>query len=68
MHMVSFVEGMCGILGIKVRQKLHRDKTIEIELPEELIGKWPEFGRRNVIRLSVDHFQLTLQSDNSNGF
>ena len=62
MHMVSFVEGMCGILGIKVRQKLHRDKTIEIELPEELIGKWPEFGRRNVIRLSVDHFQLQRSS------
>ena len=62
MHMVSFVEGMCGILGITVRQKLHRDKTIEIELPEELIGKWPEFGRRNVIRLSVDHFQLQRSS------
>jgi len=58
MHMVSFVEGMCRILGITVRQKLHRDQTLEIELPEELIGKWPEFGRRNVIRLSVDHSQL----------
>ena len=58
MHMVSFVEGMCSVLGIKIRQKLHRDQTIEVELPDDLIGKWPEFGRRNVIRLSVDHARL----------
>ena len=58
MHMVSFVEGMCEILGIKVRQKLHNDQTLEIELPEEHSGRWPEFGRRNVVRLSVNHGHL----------
>ena len=36
MHMVSFVEGMCSVLGIKIRQKLHRDQTIEVELPDDL--------------------------------
>lgn len=63
MHMVSFVEGMCSIYGIKVRQKFHNDQTIEIEIPDEFVGKWAEFGRKKVVRLSTDRRSLQKNDD-----
>lgn len=54
-HMVSFVKGMADIAGIEVRNVLHDGRTIEIVLPEEAVGQWPEFGRRSVVRLTADH-------------
>ena len=54
-HMLSFVEGMLAVVGIHVRGRLHEDRTIEIELPEAWVGRYPEFGRRSVVRLTVDH-------------
>lgn len=54
-HMVSFVKGMAPITGYKVRAELHHGKTLEIALAEEDIGRWPEFDRRSVVRLTSDH-------------
>lgn len=54
-HMVSFVKGMAPIAGYEVRAELHGGKTLEIALAEEDIGRWPEFGRRSVVRLTADH-------------
>lgn len=54
-HMVSFVKGMLDLEGIEVRNILHDGRTIEIVLPDEAIGQWPEFGRRSVVRLTADH-------------
>ena len=58
MHMVSFVEGMCSIYGIKVRQKFHNDQTIEIEIPDEFVERWAEFGKKSVVRLSANRRSL----------
>lgn len=54
-HMVSFVRAMAPHAGYIVRQLLHEGKTLEIQLSEELQRAWPEFGRRSVLRLTVDH-------------
>lgn len=54
-HMVSFVKGMARFAGFEVRNELHGGKTLEIVLPEEAVSRWPEFGRRSVVRLTVDH-------------
>ena len=54
-HIVSFIKGMAPIAGYDVRADLHQGKTLEIALAEEHIGRWPEFGRRSVVRLTADH-------------
>ncbi len=54
-HMVSFLKGMAPIAGYNVRAEIHGGKTLEIELAEEDIGRWPEFGRRSIVRLTADH-------------
>lgn len=62
-HVISFVEGMATALGIELRGKQHRGQTLEFELPEEMIGRWPEFGRKRVIKLSVDHEKVQRDQD-----
>jgi superfamily II DNA or RNA helicase len=54
-HLVSFVEGMAIAIGIRIRSKQDNGLTIELELPTELVGRWAEFGRKGVIKLSADH-------------
>jgi superfamily II DNA or RNA helicase len=63
LHVISFVEGMCKIIGIEVRSKSHNGRTLEISLPEEWVGRWPEFGRRNIIKLSTDHDRVQRIKD-----
>ena len=54
-HMVSFIKGMAPIAGYGVRAELHGGKTLEVSLDERDVGRWPEFGRRSVVRLTADH-------------
>lgn len=54
-HMVSFVRAMAPYAGYVVRQSLHDGKTLEIQLSDELQRASPEFGRRSILRLTVDH-------------
>jgi hypothetical protein len=58
-HMVSFIKGMAQFANFEVRAELHGGKTLEIELDEELVGEWAEFGRRSVVRLTADHSRAT---------
>jgi superfamily II DNA or RNA helicase len=53
-HMLAFVEGMAAFLGIAVRQRLHGGAVLELDLPDTLIGTWPEFRRRGVVRVTAD--------------
>ena len=62
-HVISFVEGMANALGIELRGKQHRGQTLEFELPDELVGRWPEFGRKRVVKLSVDHERVQRDKD-----
>ncbi len=54
-HMVSFVKGMAEHAGITIAGELHNGRTLELVLPEDTVGRWPEFGRRSRVRLTVDH-------------
>lgn len=56
-HMVSFLRAMAPYAGFELRQELHEGKTLEIQLSEGAIRQWPEFGRRSVVRLTVDHIR-----------
>jgi hypothetical protein len=54
-HMVSFLRAMAPYADYVLRQELHEGRTLEIQLSEGAIRQWPEFGRRSVVRLTVDH-------------
>jgi superfamily II DNA/RNA helicase len=62
-HIISFVEGMAQALNIKLRSKQHKGQTLELELPEDYIGRWPEFGRKGVVKLSVDQERVRRSKD-----
>jgi len=61
-HMVSFVRAMAPYAGYTVRQLLHDGKTLEIQLSEKIQRDWPEFGRRSVLRLTVEHVRARRDS------
>ena len=56
-HMVSFLRAMAPYAGFEVRTEQHEGKTLEIQLSETAVRQWPEFGRRSVVRLTVDHIR-----------
>lgn len=62
-HIISFVEGMARLIGIEIRSKQHDGQTLEILLPDDLVGRWPEFGRKTVVKLSVDHERVQRNRD-----
>lgn len=62
-HIISFVEGMAAELGIELKNKLHKGSTLELELPEEMVGRWPEFGRKRIVKLSVDQERVRRSND-----
>jgi len=53
-HMAAFVEGMAPHLGVTVRRRAGEDRLMEIELPEALVGRFPEFGKRRLVSLTLD--------------
>lgn len=53
-HMLGFVEGMLPHLGAQLRGRLHGGRVLEIELPEAMIGRFPEFRKRQVVRVAAE--------------
>ena len=52
---LTFLEGILPIKGIAIRDRLHNERTLEIQLPEDLRGRYSEFpGRATVVRVTVD--------------
>ena len=52
-HMMSFAEGMAAHLGITVSGYTHNNRVLEVVLPSNLVSRFPEFGRRSVLRLTA---------------
>ena len=50
----DFLMRMLPFKGVQVRQMLHNKRVFEIELPEDLLGHYAEFGNRRVNRISAD--------------
>ena len=53
-EVLSFLEGVLPRRGIRIRQRLHNGRVLEVELPEEMRGRYSEFGGRTVVRVTVD--------------
>ena len=62
-HVVSFVEGMCQVIGVEVRKSMHGGDTLEIELPTDMIERWPEFGKKRIVQLCADPARAQSSSD-----
>ena len=52
---LSFLEGILPLAGVTVRNRLYDGRVLELELPEEMRGKYSEFGERAlVVRVTSD--------------
>ena len=62
-HVVSFVEGMCKVIGFEVRKKMHGGDTLEIEIPKDMVDRWPEFGKKRFVQLCADPARAQSSKD-----
>ena len=53
-HVAHFVRQMLPLLGIETVRSLHQDEVVEIRLPDDMQGQYPEFGRRIVVRVTTE--------------
>jgi hypothetical protein len=53
-HAQRFVEAMLPTLGVELLQGLHGGRVIEVRLPDDLVGRFAEFGLHRVVRLTCD--------------
>ena len=62
-EVLAFLEGILPYLGIDIRQRLYNGRVLELDLPEEMRGRFSEFpGRAIVVRVTIDR---RLAMDNS---
>ena len=53
--LLSFLEGILPLAGIPVRNRLYNGRVLELELPEEMRGRFSEFpDRATVVRVTAD--------------
>ena len=61
---LSFLEGILPLRGIKIRSRFHNGRTLEIELPEDMRGRYSEFRTRAIIeRITVDRQLAVRRND-----
>ena len=61
---LAFLEGMLPHMGIRVRNRAHNGRTLEIELPERLRGRYSEFPPRGAyVRITVSREVASNRSD-----
>lgn len=53
-EVLSFLEGVLPRRDVRIRERLHNGRLLELELPEEMRGRYSEFGGRTVVRVTVD--------------
>ena len=52
---LSFLEGILPYRQVKIRNRLYNGRVLELELPEEMQGRYSEFPERaTVVRVTVD--------------
>lgn len=61
---LSFLEGILPLRGIPIRSRFHNGRTLEIELPEEMRGRYSEFRTRATVeRVTIDR-QIAVSRQN----
>ena len=63
-EVLSFLEGVLPRRGVRIRNRLHNGRVLEVELPEEMRGRYSEFGGRTVVRVTVDRRLATRDEQN----
>ncbi len=53
-HVDLFIRRMLPQIGAAIEEKLHAGRVLQIRLPEEMRGEFPEFGQRTVVRVTTD--------------
>jgi superfamily II DNA or RNA helicase len=53
-HVGLFIEGMLPLVGATTMAAFHDGALLEIRLPEELRGVFPEFSQRTSVRITTD--------------
>ncbi|HXG81312.1 MAG TPA: DEAD/DEAH box helicase [Sphingomicrobium sp.] len=53
-HVDAFMRAMLPFVGATITQRLHDDRVLELRLPENLVGRFPAFGRRSLVRVTTD--------------
>ena len=62
-EVLAFLEGLLPYRGVKVRRRLRNGRTLELELPEAMRGKYSEFPMRaSIVRVTVDR-TLAMRDD-----
>ena len=57
---LAFLEGILPYRSIQIRNRLHNGRTLELQLPEEIRGRFSEFPRRaTVVSVTVDRQLVT---------
>ncbi len=57
---LRFLEAILPYKNVQVRNRLYNGRLLELELPPDMRGSFPEFGDRTVVRVTVDR-QLSAQ-------
>ena len=61
---LAFLEGMLPYMDVSVRGRIHNGRTLDIELPENLRGKYSEFPPRGAFaRVTVDRAVATTRAN-----
>ena len=61
---LAFLEGILPFRGVRIRDRLHNGRTLEIQLPDEMRGRYSEFPpRATVVRVTVDR-QIAIRRQN----
>lgn len=53
-HVNLFLRGMLPLIGASILEMTHGERVLDIRLPEELRGRFPEFANRTVVRVTTD--------------
>ena len=53
-EVLAFLEGVLPCRDIRIRERLHNGRVLELELPEAMRGRYSEFGGRTIVRVTVD--------------
>ena len=53
-EVLAFLNGILSYKNVGIRSRLYDGRVLELALPDELRGRYSEFGARTVVRITVD--------------
>ena len=61
---LAFLEGILPFRSVRIRNRLHNGRTLEIQMPDEMRGRYSEFPpRATIVRVTVDR-QIAIRRQN----